>query len=74
MKLACRYTLYIVLLLAGPALGDDTSLIDLTNYREYSPLLSSSGQPTAEQLEVVRDAGFERVAFRPTATAASGSS
>lgn len=36
---------------------------DITNYREYSATLSSSGQPSADQLEMVRDAGFERVVF-----------
>lgn len=36
---------------------------DVVNYREYSGILSSSGQPDAEQLEYLRDAGFERVVF-----------
>ena len=49
-------------LLAAPALAEP-DLSDLTNYRAYSPMLSSSGQPSAEQLEAVRDAGFERVVF-----------
>jgi protein tyrosine phosphatase (PTP) superfamily phosphohydrolase (DUF442 family) len=43
------------------AAGDD--LDDIVNYREYSPLLSSSGQPTRAQLASIRDAGFERVVF-----------
>ena len=51
-----------LLLLAGPVLAE-SDLSELTNYREYSPMLSSSGQPSAEQLEAVRDAGFERVVF-----------
>ena len=49
-------------LLAAPALAEP-DLSELTNYRAYSPMLSSSGQPSAEQLEAVRDAGFERVVF-----------
>jgi protein tyrosine phosphatase (PTP) superfamily phosphohydrolase (DUF442 family) len=49
-------------LLAAPALAD-ADLSELTNYRAWSPMLSSSGQPSAEQLEAVRDAGFERVVF-----------
>jgi protein tyrosine phosphatase (PTP) superfamily phosphohydrolase (DUF442 family) len=36
---------------------------DIVNYREYSATLSSSGQPTEEQLEALADAGFERVVF-----------
>lgn len=39
------------------------SLDDLSNYREYSPTLSSSGQPSEEQLRSIRDSGFERVVF-----------
>ena len=51
-----------ICLLAGSALAK-TDLSEITNYRAYSPMLSSSGQPSAEQLEAVRDAGFERVVF-----------
>lgn len=35
----------------------------LNNYLEYSPRLSSSGQPTAAELEALRDAGFERIVY-----------
>jgi len=38
-------------------------LDDLINYRAYSDTLSSSGQPTVEQFQRVREAGFERVVF-----------
>ena len=46
----------VMLLMSGRVLatGDISEII---NYREYSPQFSSSGQPTAEQLE----AGFKRV-------------
>ncbi len=36
---------------------------DIVNYREYSPSLSSSGQPTAAQFPALMEAGFERVVF-----------
>jgi protein tyrosine phosphatase (PTP) superfamily phosphohydrolase (DUF442 family) len=36
---------------------------EIVNYREYSPQLSSSGQPTKAQLSAVADAGFERVVY-----------
>jgi protein tyrosine phosphatase (PTP) superfamily phosphohydrolase (DUF442 family) len=36
---------------------------DIVNYREYSATLSSSGQPTEDQLEALAKAGFERVVF-----------
>jgi protein tyrosine phosphatase (PTP) superfamily phosphohydrolase (DUF442 family) len=40
-----------------------TKLEDILNYREYSPLFASAGQPTAAQLEAARDSGFERVIY-----------
>jgi protein tyrosine phosphatase (PTP) superfamily phosphohydrolase (DUF442 family) len=51
------------LLFAAPTGAADDELSDIINFRAYSPLLSSSGQPTEEQLTAVRDAGFERVVF-----------
>jgi len=62
-RFRCLSALLSVCLLAAPALADGPDLSELTNYRAWSPMLSSSGQPSAEQLEAVRDAGFERVVF-----------
>lgn len=36
---------------------------EIVNYRSYSPLFASAGQPTAEQLSAVQQAGFERVIY-----------
>jgi len=55
--------LFLLVFFALPAFADGPDLSELTNYRAYSPMLSSSGQPSAEQLKTVRDAGFERVVF-----------
>ena len=38
-------------------------IADAPNYREYSKTLSSSGQPSKEQLEDAKAAGFERVVY-----------
>ena len=38
-------------------------LTDIPNYLEYSTTFSSSGQPSAEQLGAVAEAGFERVIY-----------
>jgi protein tyrosine phosphatase (PTP) superfamily phosphohydrolase (DUF442 family) len=46
---------------AGPVLSAD--LAEIRNYKEYSPTFSSAGQPSKEQLEDVKAAGFERVAY-----------
>ena len=55
-----RWTLAL-LLLPGVALAAELS--EIRNYKEYSPLFSSSGQPSEEQLQAVSAAGFERVAY-----------
>ena len=36
---------------------------EIVNYRNYSPTFASAGQPTAEQLPAIRDAGFERIVY-----------
>lgn len=40
-----------------------TSINEILNYREYSPTFASAGQPTREQLQVIRDSGYERVIY-----------
>jgi protein tyrosine phosphatase (PTP) superfamily phosphohydrolase (DUF442 family) len=61
-RLAGLVTLCTLFLAAQPLLAvDDVS--EIVNFRDYSDLLSSSGQPNAGQLEAVSDAGFERVVF-----------
>jgi protein tyrosine phosphatase (PTP) superfamily phosphohydrolase (DUF442 family) len=53
----------IFLLLTGSSLLAASDLSEIINYREYSPQFSSSGQPTAEQLQAVSEAGFKRVIY-----------
>ncbi|OGT74504.1 MAG: hypothetical protein A3H44_04090 [Gammaproteobacteria bacterium RIFCSPLOWO2_02_FULL_57_10] len=36
---------------------------EILNYREYSPTFASAGQPTREQLQIIRDSGYERVIY-----------
>ncbi len=36
---------------------------EIVNFRNYSPTFASAGQPTAEQLPAIRDAGFERIVY-----------
>jgi len=38
-------------------------LAEIVNFRQYSDVFSSAGQPTAEQFQAVADAGFERVVY-----------
>ncbi|NOR19109.1 MAG: phosphatase [Xanthomonadales bacterium] len=54
--------MFCALLTVKPLQAAD-SLSEIPNYREYSPLFSSSGQPTAGQLKTVSNAGFKRVVY-----------
>lgn len=38
-------------------------LAEISNYRQYNESFSSSGQPTAEQLQLVSTSGFDRVIY-----------
>lgn len=40
-----------------------SELTDISNYREYSPNFSSSGQPTKKQLALLKEEGFERIVY-----------
>jgi len=47
--------------ISGPALSADLS--EIRNFREYSPTFASAGQPTKEQLGLLKGEGYERVAY-----------
>jgi protein tyrosine phosphatase (PTP) superfamily phosphohydrolase (DUF442 family) len=38
-------------------------LAAINNFRQYSPVFASAGQPTREQFQVLKDNGFERVVY-----------
>lgn len=38
-------------------------LSEISNFREYSGTFSSSGQPTKEQLQLLKEEGFERIVY-----------
>ena len=44
-----------------PAAADE--LAEITNFRQYSPRFASSGQPTEQELSLLKTAGFERVIY-----------
>ena len=62
MKIRIIVTTMLTSLLGCPFANAD-ELSDISNYREYSPTFSSSGQPTKEQLELLREDGFERIVY-----------
>lgn len=49
--------------IATSPLVDGAELSDISNYREYSTTFSSSGQPTEEQLALLKQGGFERIVY-----------
>jgi protein tyrosine phosphatase (PTP) superfamily phosphohydrolase (DUF442 family) len=55
--------IFALIFLAAYPLASADELSDISNYRQYSELFSSSGQPTALQLEKVEQQGFERVIY-----------
>lgn len=52
-----------LVMLVLPVLAIAAELDEIRNYKEYSPTFSSAGQPSKEQFELVKAAGFERVAY-----------
>ena len=57
-------TVAVVLALSGiTATAFAAELSDISNFREYSPSFSSSGQPTQEQIELLKSEGFERIIY-----------
>ena len=58
----------VVLMLAlSPAVNAleevDPALAAITNFRQYSPVFASAGQPTREQFTTIKENGFERVVY-----------
>lgn len=53
----------LVLVLMVPVVTWSAELTDIRNYKEYSPTFSSAGQPNKEQLGLLKEEGFERVAY-----------
>lgn len=63
MKPAYRYLVAgLLLLVAGSATAMD-EISNIANYRQYSSLFSSSGQPDAKQFEALSKAGFRRIIY-----------
>lgn len=48
---------------AGTAEKTATALAEIINYRQYSPVHASSGQPAREQFEILKAAGFDRIVY-----------
>ena len=59
-----RVEVAVVLALCGiNATAFAAELSEISNFREYSPSFSSSGQPTQEQIALLESEGFERIIY-----------
>ena len=63
MSLAKRVFGVFALVFGAAAALPAAELSEIRNYIEYSPSFASAGQPTREQLDAVKAAGFERVIY-----------
>jgi len=54
---------FLIIVLVTSTSAATAELSDIANYRQYSELLSSSGQPSAEQLALAEKRGFERIVY-----------
>jgi len=59
-----KKTVAVMLLLSGvTSTAIAAELSDISNFREYSLDFASSGQPTQEQIELLKSEGFERIIY-----------
>jgi protein tyrosine phosphatase (PTP) superfamily phosphohydrolase (DUF442 family) len=63
MQPTCRHILTGLLLTFCSTLLATDDISDIDNYLQYSPNISSSGQPGAGQLKALSAAGFQRVVY-----------
>jgi len=57
------FRILAVAFVLAPAVAAAQSLSDIRNYKAYSPTFSSAGQPSREQLALLKKEGFERIAY-----------
>ena len=57
-------SVFLVLLGCGDAaIGEVADADSISNYREYSTMFASSGQPDADQLAAIKEGGYERIIY-----------
>ena len=63
MSLIKRYFVALLMLPGMTVAVSAAELSEIRNYLEYSPTFASAGQPSKEQLELLKSEGFERVVY-----------
>ncbi len=75
MKLTLPWKLTLALALLTPVWGHTSGLEDISNYRQYSPVFASSGQPNIDEIPLLAEEGYRRIiylAFTTNQTAIPG--
>ena len=63
MSLLKRFFVTLLVLPGMIMAASAAELSEIRNYKEYSPTFASAGQPSKEQLELLKSEGFERVVY-----------
>jgi protein tyrosine phosphatase (PTP) superfamily phosphohydrolase (DUF442 family) len=63
MPVITKIKMAVLLIVLGCCELSASDLSEITNYREYDPMFSSSGQPSAKQMTLLSEAGFKRVIY-----------
>jgi len=63
MKILIKIMTVVLALGGAMASAYAAELSDISNFRQYSPVFASSGQPTEEQIELLKSEGFERIIY-----------
>lgn len=63
MTLFRQRFLVLILSLGATSIAWSAELSEIRNYIEYSPTFASAGQPSVEQLNAVKAAGFEKIIY-----------
>lgn len=54
----------LLMSMQGLALEEpDAALVDIVNFRQYSSLFASAGQPSREQFQLLSEHGFEKIIY-----------
>ena len=63
MRLIAKFALAGVAWASAASGINAAELSDISNFREYSPTFASSGQPSEAQLQLLAEAGYERIVY-----------
>jgi len=63
MKNVIKTMVLVAAMIVVPSTVSANELSEISNFREYSPGFASSGQPSKQQLKLLKSHGFERIIY-----------